>query len=151
MKPFFISYSAATGAALIGASRPRGIEYGREIRCYEDQHPDQKRHHVYESERESRYRRMPADGRKRDFGPFRSERSGFRCTHLAHRTFRALSPASFAARAESRPSAFSCAACFVGARMLCMRQYRKSAFKALLAQGALKVPHTAPAQMSTVS
>ena len=35
MKPFFISYSAATGAALIGASRPRGIEYGREIRCYE--------------------------------------------------------------------------------------------------------------------
>ena len=37
MKPFFISYSAATGAALIGASRPRGIEYGREIRCYEDQ------------------------------------------------------------------------------------------------------------------
>lgn len=53
MKPFFISYSAATGAALMGASRPRGIEYGREIRCYEDQHPDQKRLHVYEGERES--------------------------------------------------------------------------------------------------
>ena len=69
MKPIFISYSAATGAALIGASRPRGIEYGREIRCYEDQHPDQKRHHVYESERESRSEDA-CDGRKRDFGPF---------------------------------------------------------------------------------
>ncbi len=109
MKPFFISYSAATGAALIGASRPRGIEYGREIRCYEDQHPDQKRHHVYESEKKAAPK-MPATAESVISGPFIQEvGSG---APIWRTDLRALSPASFAARAESRPQLSAVQACF---------------------------------------